>query len=741
MLDVDPQHGGETSFKKQTEKYGELPKTVESLTGGGGRHIYFLHPGKGIKVRNKVGLGKLYPGLDIRGDGGCIVAPPSLHESRNKYTWKKGCHFNSHELAPIPKWLLKLITRIDKNKSFGTVSKKIQEGSRNNALTSLAGKMRKIGLEYNEIFAALKSYNKDECVPPLNEEEVKSIAKSIIRYTIGSASKPSKSTSLTKNANTIEKLPLESPDPTFKRQILFCLFKKSEDLKKLTQDEIRHMVGKKLLKWLSDKGGFCKSETENLFYFYRANKSLFNLETHYWQAWLHSLTGANPAGTDFAYFNALCKSAALMSEKRKIVKFSYWDEKTQILYVSRFDGTVYKIDGQNINEEVNGENILFENDPDLIPYKPVFKGSSSKLTEFSLRVPNWENEEEMYALALHAWILSTFFIELCPTRPLLVLIGEKGSGKSMTLRLILRLFFGHLGEVRGVPDKPDGFTAMVSASHLLVIDNLDDPVFWMRDKLARLSTGAVDEYRKLYTSNEVGHVRYRCWVAFTARTPDTLKRDDISDRLLLLPVKRIDENKQKPERIFLKQVESIRNKWWGDVLEALLKIVAAIKEGQLKKHSLLRMADWESLGRLTAKIEGKEELWGVFVDKLQRSQSKFLLEGDPICDAIEKWLAKTEQEDALDYEEKKLPKLINYEKKLTARELYNELTFALFGSDTPRGWYKSTQSFAKKLSTIRTDLRKEYGLRWESGTNKANKNRLIYWFEKKKMSNQDISKG
>ena len=76
VIDIDPKHGGEQSLTELEREHGPLPKTVEAITGGGGHHLYFAHPGG--EVRNKVGLA---PGIDLRGDGGYIVAPPSLHAS------------------------------------------------------------------------------------------------------------------------------------------------------------------------------------------------------------------------------------------------------------------------------------------------------------------------------------------------------------------------------------------------------------------------------------------------------------------------------------------------------------------------------------------------------------------------------------------------------------------------------------------------------------------------------------
>jgi hypothetical protein len=100
VLDVDPRHGGKDSLRALERDHGSLPKTVESITGGGGRHVYFAHPGN--EVRNRTNI---EPGIDLRGDGGCIVAPPSIHPSGKRYRWKKGRAPGELPLAPLPDWL------------------------------------------------------------------------------------------------------------------------------------------------------------------------------------------------------------------------------------------------------------------------------------------------------------------------------------------------------------------------------------------------------------------------------------------------------------------------------------------------------------------------------------------------------------------------------------------------------------------------------------------------------------
>ena len=82
VLDVDAQHQGLESLSRIEAAWSALPPTVECRTGGGGRHLYYRHPGG--QVRNKAGLS---PGIDLRGDGGYVVAPPSIHPSGSVYEW------------------------------------------------------------------------------------------------------------------------------------------------------------------------------------------------------------------------------------------------------------------------------------------------------------------------------------------------------------------------------------------------------------------------------------------------------------------------------------------------------------------------------------------------------------------------------------------------------------------------------------------------------------------------------
>lgn len=182
VLDVDADKGGNESLLALIATNAPLPDTPESLTGSGGRHILFKHPG--IEVGNSANY--IGAGLDFRGDGGYIVAPPSIHpDTGRRYEWELSSRPSKIPLADIPDWLLQLALKNqgqDKHGPARGFSDTVTEGARNDVLTSMAGTMRRKGFNHEAILAALLEENQERCNPPLSNDEVSTIAQSIMRY-------------------------------------------------------------------------------------------------------------------------------------------------------------------------------------------------------------------------------------------------------------------------------------------------------------------------------------------------------------------------------------------------------------------------------------------------------------------------------------------------------------------------------------------------------------------------------
>lgn len=101
----DPAKSGRATIELLRRRYGDLPSTVEAATGSGGVHLYFLAP-PDLEVRNDAGS-RLGPGIDIRGTGGQVLAPPTVHPNGTPYRWTVSPL--EHEVAPMPGWMIELI--------------------------------------------------------------------------------------------------------------------------------------------------------------------------------------------------------------------------------------------------------------------------------------------------------------------------------------------------------------------------------------------------------------------------------------------------------------------------------------------------------------------------------------------------------------------------------------------------------------------------------------------------------
>lgn len=179
-VDIDNAKGidGEQALKDFERERGKLDKnTWLARTGRGGFHLYYQSNGQPTPCTtggNGRGLAK---GLDTKGDGGYIVAPPSQHENGNLYEWIKA---PDKPIAPVPDILLNALRESHKHKKEPETTK-FAEGSRNDSLFRLAVKAHKDGASLAAIRALLKAQN-EECNPPLSQTELNSILNSATRY-------------------------------------------------------------------------------------------------------------------------------------------------------------------------------------------------------------------------------------------------------------------------------------------------------------------------------------------------------------------------------------------------------------------------------------------------------------------------------------------------------------------------------------------------------------------------------
>jgi hypothetical protein len=108
VVDVDDrdEYRGSDTLHDLEQRFGALPETVTAITGTGGQHLYFYSP---VEVRNDAGS-RLGVGLDIRGEGGQVLAAPTTHPNGKQYQWVDGLSPLDRKPSDAPQWLLTLLT-------------------------------------------------------------------------------------------------------------------------------------------------------------------------------------------------------------------------------------------------------------------------------------------------------------------------------------------------------------------------------------------------------------------------------------------------------------------------------------------------------------------------------------------------------------------------------------------------------------------------------------------------------
>lgn len=179
-LDEDKGYDGMRELREWEKENGKLPETVSSITGRGGSHLYYRYDGS-TEYKNRAGM---LSGVDVRGEGGYVIAPPSLHPNGTEYQWENDPR--ETELADIDDTVKAFLSigSATRGESFNMPAV-IGPGKRNDTLYRFACSMQSKGASDEAILAAVKAENASRCNPPLTDDEVAKIVSSALKYAKG----------------------------------------------------------------------------------------------------------------------------------------------------------------------------------------------------------------------------------------------------------------------------------------------------------------------------------------------------------------------------------------------------------------------------------------------------------------------------------------------------------------------------------------------------------------------------
>jgi hypothetical protein len=168
VIDIDAKKQGYASLERLETELGKLPETREAITGGGGSHYFFRRNGCSVKNCTNLRLG-----VDIRTNGGYVIAAPSTHKSGKRYKWVANTTKTLSDLTPEwVKFIENSNTKSNGEKprfdTAGAIAG-VPEGQRDTVCWQLACKLRNADVPY-EIAVSLVDEAASNCTPPFSSE-------------------------------------------------------------------------------------------------------------------------------------------------------------------------------------------------------------------------------------------------------------------------------------------------------------------------------------------------------------------------------------------------------------------------------------------------------------------------------------------------------------------------------------------------------------------------------------------
>jgi hypothetical protein len=416
----------------------------------------------------------------------------------------------------------------------------IKKGTRNKTLTSLAGAMRHQGATEGAMLAALLQENQERCRPAMPPEEVRRIAKSISRYEPGpksSSGRDSQATRLVALAGAVE------------------------------------------LFHTPDLEAFGTGEVGDHYETWRLRDSAFKrwLASQYYEE-----VGKTPSSQAVADALGVMEGRALYGGPKREVYVRIGNRKGAI-YIDLCDPSWRAIkvtcDGWEI---VTNPPVKFRRSRGMKPLPLPHRGGSIDMLKPFLNVSG----ENSFVL-LVSWVVAG--LRLQGPFPVLVLLGEAGSAKSTTARVLRELIDPNTSPLRAEPRDVRDLMVAARNSWCVAFDNVSHLPPWLSDALCRLATGGGFSTRELYTDDQEK--------IFEAMRPVLLNgidgvvtRGDLMDRSLIDYLPAISAKQRLPEKKFWQLFRKAQPLLLGSLLDALVSALRRLPTVKLERRP--RMADF-----------------------------------------------------------------------------------------------------------------------------------------------------
>ncbi len=515
---------------------GEIPPTP-TWQSARGKHRLFRRP-DGIAEKCEIVL----DGIEFRignGKGACAIVPPSKHHETGKPRyWLKGLSLNDVEPAELPANIVERLKAPPAPEPTAEDGEKVKEGKRNNTLFGNACQLKKMGLDEAGIATALLALNVRLCDPPLPVSEVRAIAKS-------AASGEGVGTGFVENL--IREIDLwhdESDDP-------YATLPQGEHKENWKIDK----RSRPFRRWVSKQ--------------------------HY------DATGLTLSSGELGDICAMIEGKAVFDGASHFL-FRRCGKHDETFYLDLCDPEWRCV-------EIDAEGWRVVSDPPVkfrrakamhaLPIPVETPGTELK----NLLFPFLNMCEEQWPL-LVAWLVAA--LRPMGPYPILKLLGEQGSAKTTTARVVRSLIDPNAAPVRAEPRSTRDLVIAANNAWILCLDNLSVVKADLSDALCRLATGGGFATRTLYSDDDEQ--------IFDAQRPAILTsieeigtRSDLLERCLIIELPSIPAEKRRAEKAFWAEFEKVKPKILGALLDGVSGAIRRLPDIERRTDTELpRLADF-----------------------------------------------------------------------------------------------------------------------------------------------------
>ncbi|MBF0516713.1 MAG: hypothetical protein HQK97_06285 [Nitrospirae bacterium] len=251
------------------------------------------------------------------------------------------------------------------------------------------------------------------------------------------------------------------------------------------------------------------------------------------------------------------------------------------------------------------------------------------------KIFNYLNISENAKLLMLCYLIACFIPDIA--RPILHPIGSQGMGKTTMGKVIRALIDPSNADALITPKDEEDVKLNLYNNYYPVFDNLSGVDSRLSDILSQVVTGCGFERRELYTDNDVRTYRLQRTMCLTGINCVT-KKPDLMERVLLMPLERIDERDRKEERLFWNNFNADKPFILGGIFDTLSRAISIYPTLRLDRKP--RLADFATWGYAIAEAlgySGDDFLKAYILNKETREEE--LIHGDTLLQTIIMFMA------------------------------------------------------------------------------------------------------